>query len=81
MAANKNPMESIETRLPVFFVPLCLLKNLGLLANQVEQTQSRAGGLPSASLPTDGRHLGYVEQGGEDGLADVKLSPNRALGP
>ena len=62
---------------------LCPLQNPRVRANQVEQPQGRPGRLAPAFLPTDGGHLGRVEQGAEDGLAHVKPATHgsHVLGP
>ena len=38
------------------------LKDLGLLADEVKQTEGGTGRPTAPFLPTDGRHLGHIEQ-------------------
>ena len=53
------------------------LKDLGLLADEVKQTEGGTGRPSAPFLPTDGRHLGHIEQTGEHRLANVELLAQR----
>ena len=56
---------------------LGFLEDLGLLADDVKQTEGGTCRPPAPFLPTDGRHLGPIEQTCEDRLADVELLAQR----
>jgi len=51
---------------------LRFLEDLGLFANQVQQPERGASRVPAALLPTDGGHLGDIEQTRKHGLADIE---------
>ena len=53
------------------------LKDLGLLADEVKQTEGGTGRPSAPFLPTDGRHLGHIEQTSEHRLANVDLLAQR----
>ena len=52
-------------------------KDLGLLADEVKQTEGGTSRPSAPFLPTDGRHLGHIEQTGEHRLANVELLAQR----
>ena len=71
---RRNPVKPGSVRQPPQQrITLGFLEDLGLLADEVKQTEGRAGRPPAPFLPTDGRYLGHIEQTCEHRLTDVEL--------
>ncbi len=64
-----------------FEVGLGFLEDLRLLADQVDQPKSGPCRPPTPFLPTDGCHLGHIEQTSEHRLTDVELLAQRRYIP